>query len=87
LIYSYRKKFSNIYGDSDLRECYKSFWAKDNLIKFMMITLERYGEPTWVFSATGGLSKEHKAVLESFMRDIRSKSGLILPDTIQAKPE
>ena len=45
LIYSYRKKWSNIYGDSDLRECYKSFWAEDNLIKFMMITLERYGEP------------------------------------------
>ena len=87
LIYSYRKKFSNIYGDSDLRECYKAWWAKSNLIKFMMITLERYGEPTWVFSAAGGLSNEHRAVLENFMRDIQSKSGLILPDTITAKPE
>jgi phage gp29-like protein len=87
LIYSYRKKFSNYYGDSDLRECYKSFWAKDNLIKFMMITLERYGEPTWVFSTAGGLTSEHRTVLENFMRDIQSKSGLILPDTITAKPE
>jgi hypothetical protein len=34
LIYSYRKKFSNYYGDSDLRECYRAWWAKDNLIKF-----------------------------------------------------
>ena len=47
----------------------------------------RYGEPTWVFSATGGLSKEHKSLLENFMRDIQNKSGLILPDTIQAKTE
>ena len=53
----------------------------------MTITLERYGEPTWVFNATGGLSLENKALLENFMRDIKSKSGLILPDTITAKPE
>ena len=33
-----------------------SWWSKSNLIKFMTITLERYGEPTWVFNATGGLS-------------------------------
>ncbi len=87
LIYSYRKKFSNYYGDADLRECYRAWWAKDNVIKFMMITLERYGEPTWVFNAAGGLSMETKGLLENFMRDIQSKSGLILPDTITAKPE
>jgi phage gp29-like protein len=87
LIYSYRKKWSNHYGDSDLRECYRSWWAKSNVIKFMTITLERYGEPTWVFNATGGLSRENKSLLENFMRDIQSKSGLILPDTITAKPE
>jgi phage gp29-like protein len=87
LIYSYRSRFSNLYGDSDLRECYQAWWAKDNLIKFMMITLERYGEPTWVFNTAGGLTNEHRTVLENFMRDIQSKSGLILPDTITAKPE
>jgi phage gp29-like protein len=87
VIYSYRKKFSNYYGDSDLRECYRPWWAKDNVIKFMMITLERYGEPTWVFNASGGLSGETKSLLENFMRDIQSKSGLILPDTIQADPK
>ncbi len=87
LIYSYRKKFSNYYGDADLRECYRAWWAKDNVIKFMMITLERYGEPTWVFNAAGGLSMETKGLLENFMRDIQSKSGLILPDTITADPK
>jgi len=33
-----------------------SWWRKSNLIKVMTITLERYGEPTWIFNATGGLS-------------------------------
>ncbi len=87
MIYSYRKRFSNLYGDSDLRECYRAWWAKDNLIKFMMICMERYGEPTWVFSVKGAQSRGNVATLEGFMRDIQSKSGLILPDTIEAKPE
>ena len=85
--FSYRRKWSNYYGDSDLRECYKAAWCKKNLIKFMTITLERYGEPTWVFNTTGELSNEHRRVLESFLHDLQSKSGLILPDTITAKPE
>lgn len=87
MIYSYRKRFSNYYGDSDLREVYRPFWAKDNLIKFMMICMERYGEPTWVFTAKGAQTKANVSTLENFMRDIQSKSGLILPDTIEAKPE
>jgi SPP1 gp7 family putative phage head morphogenesis protein len=86
-IYSYRKQFSNLYGQSDLRQCYRAFWAKDNAIKFMMITLERYGEPTWIFNVKGAMHRGNINTLENFMKDIQSKSGLILPDNISAEPK
>lgn len=87
LIYSYRKRFSNYYGDSDLREVYRAWWSKDCVIKFMTITLERYGEPTWIFNVKGAIARGNIVSLENFMRDIQSKSGLILPDNIIATPQ
>lgn len=87
VIYSYRKKFDNFYGDSDLRECYRAFWCKDNLLKFMMITMERYGEPVWVFTVEGTTPKANLMTLENFMRDIQSKSGILLPANIKADPK
>lgn len=87
VIYSYRKKFSNYYGDSDLRDCYRPWWMKDNFVKFMAIALERYGEPTWVFTTKGPIGLSNRIALENFMRDLQSKSGLIIPEGVTVKPE
>lgn len=45
ILYSYRKEFGNWYGTSDLREAYRPWWSKDNIIKFWNIYLERFGSP------------------------------------------
>ena len=46
VIFTYRMEFSNHYGRSDLREAYRSWWSKDNVIKFWNIFLEKFGAPT-----------------------------------------
>jgi len=48
IIYSYQKEFGNWYGMSDLRASYRSWWSKDNIIKFWNIYLERFGSPLTV---------------------------------------
>lgn len=87
LIYTYRKKFSNYYGDSDLRDAYRAWWAKDNIIKFMCMALERFGQPTWVFTQEGAMPVDSRAQLLQFMTYLQSNSGIILPKSITAKPE
>lgn len=77
LIYTYRKQFSNPYGQSDLREAYRSHWLKDVVLKYMSIGLERYGEPVADISHEGAITQGQRADLENFAKNIQSRSALI----------
>ena len=82
-IWCYRKMFNNFYGNSDLREAYRAYWLKEQILRFMVITLERYGEPITVFKHKGRISTPTRLNLESFIKGLQSKSGMILPEEIQ----
>jgi phage gp29-like protein len=83
LIYSFQKQFSNFYGQSDLRAVYRAAWAKEQIIKFMCMSLERYGMPIPVFKPTGTMTEEQRASAQAFINDLQAKSGLILPAGIE----
>ena len=82
LLYSYRKEFGNYYGESDLRAVYRSYFAKDNLIKFMLIAMERYGEPIIDISHDGPIDNAQLAALDTFIQNLQSRSGLRHPKEI-----
>lgn len=65
IIYTYGKQFGNHYGTSDLRGAYRPYWAKDNIIKFWNIYLERFGAPTVI-----GKHKTTNPNVVSKLRDI-----------------
>ena len=77
LIYSYRKQFSNWYGQSDLRETYRAWFLKDTILKYMSIGLERYGEPVADISHEGAITTTQRTNLENFLKNVQSRSGLI----------
>lgn len=77
LIYSYRKTFSNFYGESDLRAAYRSWWLKDTHLKYMSIGLERYGEPVANISHEGSITTAQRTALENFLKNVQGRSGLI----------
>ena len=52
----YQKTWDNPYGDSDLRVCYRPWWSKDVIMKYMAIALERFGEPIADISHTGTIT-------------------------------
>lgn len=79
VIYSYRKTFGNLYGNSDLREAYRAWWSKDNMLKMMAIALERYGEPIGVVTHEGTLTAPQRAEIERFFKELQSRTGVILP--------
>ena len=82
LIYSYRKQFSNFYGQSDLREAYRAWWLKDTILKYMSIGLERYGEPVANISHKGSITTTQRTALENFLKNVQGRSGLIHDENI-----
>ncbi len=39
------KRFGNMYGESELKACYKNWYIKDKILKFANVAYERYGTP------------------------------------------
>jgi len=75
VIYTYQKDFFNWYGTSDLRSAYRSFWAKDNIIKFWNIYLERYGMPLAIGELNTSDPKS-KTALKKVLKNLQSKTSV-----------
>lgn len=52
ILYTYDKRFGNLYGNSALRTTYKHWLIKDKLYRFANIAYERYGTPLLVGTTT-----------------------------------
>ena len=83
VIWSYRKTFNNFYGKSDLREAYRAWWQKDQIMRFMLITLERYGEPITVFTHEGRLTGPQNTKLQTIINRLQPKTGFVLPGNVK----
>jgi len=76
IIYSYNKKFGNLYGRSDLREAYRSWWSKNMIIKWWNMLLERFGIPPVVGKYQ---SEAQRATLQTIIERLMSKTSITLP--------
>lgn len=83
IIYSYRKEFSNHYGKSDLREIYRDFFIKDQLLHYMAMSMERFGEPIFKFTPQRTLTRSQKDALFTVVERIKSRTTLILPPGVE----
>jgi len=76
------KKFDNWYGESDLRNCYRSWWSKDNLIKWWNIFGERHSIPLALgrYSLDNvTTSPEHQEELKKIINAIQTRMSVLLP--------
>ena len=78
-----------VYVRRDGKACWSgnSYWSKDNIIKFMLMCLERYGEPIWVFTHEQKLDSTQVDVIKSFVKNLQSRSVITLPKSITADPK
>lgn len=85
--YVHSPEFDRYYGRSDLREAYRSWFAKDSLVKMWLVYLERLGggfavaKRTAESTMTNG-SPEY-ASLRNMLTNIKSAAGIILPKGIE----
>jgi phage gp29-like protein len=83
VVYSHGEEFNNYYGTSDLRAAHKSWFCKENLLKFCVIALQRYGEPVAVATTSKTLDNEQRTRLETIFSNLQSRTLILVPDWIQ----
>lgn len=78
----YQPDRDRVFGESDLRACYRAWWSKDITIKFWNIFLERMAGGFNHAKVTGNLSDAQKADLQKTIANITASTGIITPDTV-----
>ncbi len=71
------------FGESDLRECHRHWWAKDNILKFWNIYLERMAAGFIHGRITGPLTPAERDELKQVMRNLNSQTSIITPSTVE----
>jgi hypothetical protein len=76
------KKFGNMYGQSELRSAYRSFWSKENLMSWWNIYGERHSVPLamGLYNQDNLItSPTHQEELRKIINVIQSKMSVLLP--------
>lgn len=71
------------YGQSDLRACYRDWWAKDTVIKLWNIHLERHGSALPVASTNGQTDAQIEKLRELMTRGFGTGGAFIIPGGVQ----
>lgn len=70
--------FGDPRGKTALVAAHRSWWSKDNLIKFWNMGLEKFGVP-WVLGEHMNLTDEEKVAFQSMIENVRSLSQMTIP--------
>lgn len=89
--YVHKPKWDLIYGRSELRSAYRSWYAKDQLIKLWLLHLEKFGSGVWkamqdTEARLTPNSPEYVA-LKAALANVRALSSIILPAGVTAEIE
>lgn len=82
-LFSHEPQFGNLYGTSDLRAAYRSWYAKKFVIQFWNVFLERMGSPLTTMKYPTGASPELKALLKKILTNLSSKTEILIPEGVE----
>lgn len=89
--YVHKPKWDMIYGRSELRSAYRSWYAKDQLIKLWLLHLEKFGSGVWKAmqdsEAKLRINSPEYVALQAALTNVRALSSIILPAGVTAEVE
>lgn len=83
VIYSYNGSYESPYGRSDLRAAYKHWWAKGLLLKFWLLSLEKFGSPTVKGVVPRHVPDAERQELLRVLDRIQQETAVVLPEDVQ----
>ena len=83
LIYmTHQQEFGGPYGTSDLQACYRAWFAKDIVIRFWNMYLERFGSPHFIAKTPLNLPATERANLKTALKTMQASTGILIPDGV-----
>jgi len=83
-IFSFLKKYENLYGQSDLRAAYRAYWIKDTAWKLRAIYMERFSGNTLKgkYPRNNNQALNKQALLDIF-KSWQLETGVAIPDDME----
>jgi phage gp29-like protein len=82
-LHTHDGRFGNLYGNSDLRASYRSWFAKKFVIQFWNVFLERFGSPMTKMTYPLGASDDLRNKLKAIMSNLSSKTEVLVPQGVE----
>ncbi|GIV17221.1 MAG: hypothetical protein KatS3mg022_2656 [Armatimonadota bacterium] len=83
VVYSYNSSYESPTGRSDLRAAYKHWWAKGLLLKFWLLSLEKFGAPTVKGVVPRHVPEAERRELLEVLDRIQQETAVVLPEDVQ----
>jgi phage gp29-like protein len=83
VVYSYNSSYESPTGRSDLRAAYKHWWAKQLLLKFWLLSLEKFGAPTVKGVVPRHVPEAERRELLEVLDRIQQETAVVLPEDVQ----
>lgn len=82
VIYTYMPAYEDPRGRSDLRPCYRHWWVKDVVQRFLAIHLERHGSPVVKGTYRRGTTRQQQEELLRVLEGIRQETAIVVPEDV-----
>jgi SPP1 gp7 family putative phage head morphogenesis protein len=80
LLYSFQKKYENVFGTARLRSLYQWWWVKQTMIRAMGVYMEKFGLPIPIGKYPKNFTKTQQDDFLTALTKLRIEHALILPD-------
>jgi SPP1 gp7 family putative phage head morphogenesis protein len=83
-VFSYMKKYENLYGQSDLRAAYRAFWIKDTAWKLRSVYMERFSGNNLKGKYPRNKDAEaNKNKLLEIFKSWQNETGVAIPEDLE----
>ncbi len=82
VLYTYMPAYEDPRGRPDLRPCYRHWWVKDVVQRFLAIHLERHGSPVVKGTYRRGATRQQQEELLRVLEGIRQETAIVVPEDV-----
>lgn len=83
VVFSYRRSYGRLKGQSDLDGAYRHWQAKNTLLTAWRIHLERHASPTMLGRYQRGLSPDEQSKLLGSLNQMADATAIVFPDEVE----
>ncbi|NUL83366.1 MAG: DUF935 family protein [Armatimonadetes bacterium] len=83
IVYPFGVKYESPYGESDLKAAYKHWFAKDRLIRFWNVYLEKFATPTLIGTYQRGLPPQLQSELLEALERVQQETAIVTPEEVR----